>query len=483
MSKTNNVSKKRLSTGVVGLDEVLDGGLLAGGAYLVRGCPGSGKTTLGMHFLGAGSSQGEKTLFITIAESEAQLRRNATNKGFDLTNVAFLDLSPTSDFFTEVQSYDIFSPAEVEREPITQRIVQQVQAQQPKRIFVDSVTQFRYLAVDEFQFHKQILSFLRFLQERDTTVLLTSEAGPEAPDEGLQFLVDGIINLEIAQTERTLSIYKFRNSRYDQGNHSMILTDLGMKVFPRVIPDRFSREFEREVLPSAIPGLDKMLHGGIERGTVTMLSGPGGAGKTSMGIKFLTEAAMRGERSVVCCFDETPSTLVERSRKLNMPIDEAMEAGNLVVSTFEPLDKTPDEFAHLLREEVEQRNTKLVMLDSISGYHLCFPQEYTVEHMHRLCRYLKNMGVAVIVINEVQAISGKFQITDMKISYLADNVLFLRYLEVKGELRKAVGVLKKRLSDFEKTLRPMNLTSDGIKVGEPMLNLRGILKGHPEFQD
>jgi len=484
MNKTNpnnSQLKNRLSTGIDGLDEVLQGGLLDGGAYLVRGSPGSGKTTLGVQFLVAGSSKGEKTLFITIGESEVQLRHNATSKGFDLTNITFLDLSPTSEFFTEVQSYDIFSPAEVEREPITEQIVRQVETLQPERIFVDSVTQLRYLAVDEYQFHKQILSFLRFLQERNTTVLLTSEAGPQAPDEGLQFLVDGIINLDIGNTERTVSIYKFRNSKYQQGNHSMVLTDRGMRVFPRIVPDEFSRDFVRETLPSAVSELDQMLSGGIERGTVTMLSGPSGAGKTSLGIKFLREAALRGDRSVICCFEETASTVIERCRGLSMPLDEAIDAGNLEVMTFEPLSETPDEFAYSLRQKVEKENVRLVMLDSITGYHLCFPQQHMVDHLHRLCRYLKNMGVATIVVNEVQVISGQFKVSDMKISYLADNVIFLSYLERDGRLCKAIGVLKKRLSDFEKSLRPMTISSRGIEVGEPMLNLRGILKGNAEF--
>ncbi|MDH7475352.1 MAG: ATPase domain-containing protein, partial [Anaerolineae bacterium] len=198
--------QQRLSTGIVGLDEVLHGGFTPGRAYLVRGGPGTGKTTLGLHFLTAGSANGEKVLFITLGEPEAMIRQNAESLGFDLSGIAFLDLSPTPEFFAQVETYDIFSPAEVEREPTTRKIVEQVERLKPSRVFIDAMTQFRYLAADPYQYRKQVLSFLRFLVERDTTVLFTSEGSAEAPDADLQFLSDGIIHLEYAPEGRTLCV-------------------------------------------------------------------------------------------------------------------------------------------------------------------------------------------------------------------------------------------------------------------------------------
>ena len=159
------MSQNRLSLGITGLSEVIGGGLISQRSYLVRGGPGTGKTTLGFHFLAAGVALGETPLFITLGEPEAQLRANAETLGFDIEAMAFLDLSPSSEFFTEVQTYDIFSPSEVEREPTTQKIIERVQAVKPQRVFLDAITQFRYLAADEFQFRKQVLSFLRFLVE------------------------------------------------------------------------------------------------------------------------------------------------------------------------------------------------------------------------------------------------------------------------------------------------------------------------------
>jgi circadian clock protein KaiC len=153
------------------------------------------------------------------------------------------------------------------------------------------------------------------------------------------------------------------------------------------------------------------------------------------------------------------------------------------VVQVEPLQWTPDEFARQVRREVEERRTRIVMLDSTSGYQLSLRSGSLVGHLHALCKYLQNMGVAVLLISEVEAITGEFRATEAGISYLADNIVFLRYLEIRGELRRAIGVLKKRLSSFERALREIEITRYGIKVGMPLTELRGILRGTPEWID
>jgi circadian clock protein KaiC len=473
----------RLSTGVPGFDEVLHGGFIPGRAYLVRGQSGTGKTTLGLHFLKAGAEAGKKSLYITLGESAEQIRTNADALGFDLKGITFLDLSPSSQFFTEIQTYDIFSPAEVEREPTTQQIIEQVETLKPQRIFLDAMTQFRYLSPDAFQFRKQVLSFLRFLREQGATVLFTSEGGEEAPDDDLQFMSDGVIHLTFACEERSLRVSKFRGSDFRSGDHSMRLTHTGMEVFPHLIPEVYGQEFALEVLSSGVPELDELLHGGFERSTITIISGPSGVGKSTLGLQFMKEAAGRGERSVIYAFEERQETLLHRCEAINIPVHAMKERGTLSVVQIEPLHYTPDEFANLVRYEVEQQKARIVMIDSISGYRLSVRGNELVSHLHALCKYLQNMGVAVLLINEVETITGDFRPTEIGISYMADNIVFLRYLEMQGELRKAIGVLKKRMSDFEKTLREFEITRYGIKVGKPLSNVRGILKGTPEWLD
>jgi circadian clock protein KaiC len=473
----------RLSTGILGFDEILEGGLIAGRSYLVRGGPGSGKTTLGLHFLTAGAANGEKALFINMGESESQIRTNAAQMGFDLSNLSFLDLSPTAEFFSEIQAYDIFSPAEVEREPTTNKITAEVERLKPQRVFMDAMTHFRYLSTNTFQFRRQVHSFLRFLADQGTTVLFTSESGPQEPDDDLQFMSDGIIHLENIAGERTVNVSKFRGSDFRSGRHSLRITSNGMHIFPRLVPGTDSHKFNPEIISSGVPELDELLGGGIERGTVTIISGPTGVGKTTLGLQFMKEAAGRGERSVIYTFEEWEETLTRRAQSVNVPISSMVQRGTLSVVQIEPLHFTPDEFARMVRHDVEDLDTRIVMIDSTSGYRLSLRGEDLVSHLHSLAKYLQNMGVAVIIISEIQNITGDFQATEVGVSYMADNIVFLRYLELQGEMRRAIGVLKKRLSDFEKTMREFQITRYGIKIGRPLTQLRGILSGTPVWSD
>ena len=473
--------ENRLSTGVVDLDAVLYGGYVPNRAYLVRGGPGTGKTTLGIQFLMAGATRNEPVLLITLAETVTQLQSTISGLGFDPQGITFLDLSPSSEFFAQVQTYDIFSAAEVEREPLTRQIVAQVEALKPQRIFIDSMTQFRYLATDAFQFRKQVLSFLRFLVEQGATVLFTSESSQEAPDDDLQFMSDGVFNLDFTDNERTLCVSKFRGSDFQDGGHAIRLTSTGMQLFPRLLPTNYNQQLTIEVISSGIPEIDELLHGGIERSTISIISGPSGVGKSTLGLQFMKEAAGRGERSVIYTFEERKETLLRRAKGINIAVNAMQERGTLSVVQIEPLHYTPDEFAHLVRQEVEQHQVRIVMIDSVAGYRLSVRGEDLTTHIHALCKYLQSLGVAVLLINEIETITGEFRATEIGMSYLADTIIFLRYLELKGELRRAIGVLKKRLTDFEKTLREFEISRYGIKVGAPLTQLRGVLSGIPEL--
>ncbi len=475
----NNGTDGRLSTGVKGIDEIMQGGLIRGNAYLLRGGPGAGKTVLGLHFLTAGIARGEKALFITLVESAGQIRSNARAMGFTLEGIDFLDISPRSDFFIEGQMYDLFSPAEMERDPITKTIVAQIQALKPITVFVDTMTQFRYLSPDLFQFRKQVVSFMRFLQENECTVLFTSEQSAEAPDDHLQFIADGIIDLDFTIDLRHLKVTKFRGSDFSPGAHSMRLSKKGMEVFPRLIPDEHGKPYAPEIISSGVPELDAMLYGGLERGTATIITGPCGVGKTTLGLHFMKEAATRGERSVYYTFEESRESILHRSEAINIPLASMIQKEMLSLVKIEPLHYTASELTSIIRKEVEEKNARVICLDSISGYRLALKGEDLITHMHALSRYLMNMGITVILINEVESITGDFRATEVGISYLADNIIFLRYLEMAGKLHKAIGVLKKRLSDHEKLMRELEITTNGLKIGRPLISLRGILSGMP----
>jgi circadian clock protein KaiC len=471
----------RLSTGIEGLDEVLNGGFLPRRTYMVRGEPGVGKTAFGLHFLAAGRDAGERTLFLTQGATIEAVQTDAASIGIDTEGIDFVDFTPEPELFSESRSYDVFSPLEHERETYTARVVETIERMRPERIFLDALTQGRHLSADVVDFRRQAHAFLRFLVSRGATVFFASGSSDQRSDEDLQFMSDGVLHLEYSREAggRVLTVTKLRGSRFRLGRHSIRIGDGGVEVYPRLMPEQHGRAFVDEPIPSGIDELDSLFGGGFERGTVTMIAGPSGVGKSMLAMQFLRASAERGERAVAYSFEESASMILQRSAATGQPLEALVEAGTLEVVEAEPLDYTPDQFALAVRREIEERGTRLVLLDSLSGYRQAIRGEDLVTHIHSLCRYLKNMGATVILAYEHNTITGDFRATDHGISYLADNIVFLRYVETDGELRRVVGVLKKRLSDFEKSMREIEITKNGLVVGEPMRGLRGILTGVP----
>ena len=472
----------RVSTGVTELDEILHGGLLPRRSYLVRGDPGCGKTTLGMHFLYAGVQRQEATLFISLGESQDQIYADAASIGLDMKGIAFLDLSANAHFFTEMESYDLLDPIGLDEESYGQKIIKQIETLKPQRVFLDTMTQLRILSPDTFQFRRQVLAFLNFLTGQEATVLFTSESNDVTPDEDLKAISDGIINLISTPSGRKLSVSKVRGSGYRGGLHAMRLTENGLEVFPRLTPRTYTRQYEWERISSGIPEFDDMLHGGVSRETITIVTGPTGVGKTTLGLQFMREAASRGERSLICLFEEWEEILLQRSEAINIPVRAMTLSGSLFIEQVEPLSYNADEFAYMIRKEVEENHISIVMIDSIAGYRLSVQGDDLVSQLHALCKYLQNVGVTVLLINEIDDIGNEFKVTDIGISYMADNIVIMRYVESRGELRKAIGVLKKRLTDFDKSMHAFEITRYGIKIGEPLTELQRILGKTPVWK-
>ncbi|MWV41598.1 ATPase domain-containing protein [Natrialba sp. INN-245] len=478
-------SRRRIKTGIRQADTILNGGFLPSSATLLRGSPGTGKTIFGLHFLAAGVRSEDQGLYINLGEPTAYLRDTAESFGLNIDPVDFLTLSPTGEEFRADQTYDLFRSGETENPSLVEKIRDEVETLAPDRVVIDPITELRYLTMDEHQFRTQVLALLDFLKGQGATVLLTSQAADSVPDDDLQFLVDTVVNLDRDRSRRTLDVSKFRGSSAQRGPHTVTITDDGMCVWPRLIPDDHEREFSSEKLSSGVPELDSLLRGGITTGTVTFLSGPTGVGKTTTGLQFMKEAAGRGQRSVLYSFEENRSTMLERGEAVNIPLTSMIERGTLRIEEISPDQLTIDEFTHRLRQEVEDRGSEIIMIDGVSGYERALRGTGgdATQHLIKIGRYLRNMGVTGVVTNEVHQITGEFRATEQQMSHLADNIVVLRHVEYRGELRKVIGVLKMRTSDYENWLRELQITEHGLTVGEPMSDLRGILTGTPSWTD
>ena len=479
----NETVRGRASSGIQGLDSILGGGLPEGSSCLVRGGPGTGKTTIGAHFLAAGTLLGERTLNITLGEDRKSVVRNAAQVGIDLSQVSFLDLSPSSGHFEKSESPTLFSPAELERDQITKMIIEKMGSVRPKRVLLDSSSHLRLLSIDAMQFRKQLLGLVRYLLAHDTTLMITSEASPEVPDHETRHLCDGVVSLSMEEEWRYVEVTKLRSSGFRAGKHSLRLGQNGCAIYPVLRPQEHRVKFTAQVQPSEVEGVDQMLCGGIERGTTTLITGPSGAGKTTLSLQFAQAAARRGERAVVFTFEESSEAIAYRASSLGFSLDATKPSNVFEIRSIEPLLVSADEISHMVRHEVEQKRCSFFVLDSVAGFRLSVKSRNLVVDLRSMLKYLTNMGVTVIVINEVEMLTGDFRATELGISFLADNLIFLRYLEIRGEMRKAIGVLKKRLSDFERYLREFAVTKEGIRIGPPLVGIRGILSGKPECVD
>ena len=480
-----NDKNVRARTGVPGLDDVLAGGLTCDRLYLVEGMPGSGKTTLGFQFLLEGVRNGEPVLYVTLSESEAEIRDVADSHGWSLEGVRVRELVPDESDLGVGAQYTVFHPSEVELAAKTEKILSEVEAQRPRRIVFDSLSELRLLAGSPLQYRRQILSLKQFFGGRRCTVLLLDDLTSAAHDLQVQSIAHGAILLEhtipaFGVARRRLSITKYRGSDFRGGYHDYTIRRGGLEVYPRLVAAEHRQQTDRSRLSSGLAPLDALLGGGVERGTSTLIQGSAGTGKSTIAAMFAEQAAKRGEHATLFIFDESSNTLFSRADGLGIGLRKAVETGGVVVQQIDPAELSPGEFAHAVRRSVEDRGSTLVVIDSLNGYMNSMPDErFMIVQLHELLTYLGQKGVATLVIAAQQGLLGTMN-PSLDLSYLADAVILMRYFESQGEVRQAISVVKMRGGEHERTIRDFSMKAGRVSVGEPLRNFRGVLSGIPD---
>lgn len=474
-----------IGSGVPGLDDVLGGGWMSSRMYLIEGTPGSGKTTIALQFLSEGARRGESVLYVTLSETERELRGVARSHGWDLTGVAIREMLPSQDSLQPDEQYTMFHPSEVELSETTLKILSDVEALKPTRVVFDSLSELRLLSGNSLRYRRQILALKQFFAGRTCTVLLLDDMTAMEHDLQVQSIAHAVLRLEQIHSDygtarRRLAVMKFRGQQFRGGYHDYKINRGGVQVFPRLIAAEHEVSTETRRLASDIPALDELLGGGIESGTSTLIVGAPGTGKSTIAVQFALAAAKRGEHSALFIFDESINTLRSRCIGLDMDIDRYLDAGLLTIRQIDPAELSPGELVHDIRLAVTEEHTGVVVIDSLNGYLNAMPNErFLIVHLHELLTFLGRNGVATILIGAQHGLIGTQMQTPVDASYLADAVLLLRYFEAEGEVRQAISVMKKRGGQHERTIRDFSMNSKGLHVGPPLRQFRGILTGVP----
>ena len=472
------------ATGIQGLDEILCGGLTPYRLYLIEGVPGSGKTTLAMQYLLEGARRGEQVLYVTLSETEEELRAMSVSHGFDLAGVTIRELVPPEESLQPAEQYTMFHPAEVELSETTRTILSDVERLKPTRLVFDSLSELRLLAGDPLRYRRQLLALKQFFRGRRCTVLLLDDLTSTGRDLQVQSIAHGVVVLEQLLPEygsdrRRVRVLKHRGRKFRGGYHDYMIGTGGLNVFPRLVAADHRAPGEVERYSSGIAEMDKLLGGGLECGTSTLIVGAAGTGKSTLSAQFCAAAGQRGDNSALFIFDETRATLVSRLTSLGSDFASHVDAGRIAIRQVDPAELTPGEFAYAIRREVEEHQAKVIVIDSLNGYLNAMPGErYLTIHLHELLMYLAEKGVATILVGAHQGLIGAAMQTPVDASYLADAVILLRYFETRGEVRQAISVVKKRGGNHERTIRDFSLEG-GITLGPPLRQFRGILTGVP----
>lgn len=475
----------RILTGVPGLDEILLGGLPQGHTYLVEGRSGSGKTTLGLQFVLEGKRAGESCLYVTLSESISDLKVAAQSHDWSLDGIIIAEFVPDEASLKDEERYTVFHTGEVELAGTIKKLLAEVERVGPDRLVVDSLSEFRLLAGDLVRFRRQLLALKQFFAQRHTTVLLLDDYAPDGEDEQVHSIVHAVIRCSKVQRSygvmrRHLEIVKLRSSAYLEGYHDYTLDRRGLVLYPRLVAAGRGEDFPEEYLSSNLPALDAMFGGGLERGSSTLILGPSGVGKSSIAMQYAYAAATRGERAVVYSFDETLRMARMRAHSLGMRIDPELESQRLNFEQMNAAELSPGEFASKIRHSVEERKTRVVVIDSLNGFLRSMAGEADLPlHLRELLSFLNQKGIDTFLVLTQQALIGE-RAEPIDISYLADTLLILRYFEVAGSVRRAISVLKKRTGAHESTIRELRFSSAGIQVGEPLASFKGILSGLPD---
>jgi circadian clock protein KaiC len=493
---------RRLSTGVPGLDAVLGGGLPEFSFNMVAGAPGSGKTTLAQQIMFANATPEAPGLYFTVlGEPTVKMLRYQQQFGFfrpDLLGSAVHYVNVSD----EVLSGDLGA--------VLARMTAEVERLSPALVVVDSFRSIRLVGGDSgaasagdagldsdalgltrgMALEQFVQQLALFLTSWEVTSLLIGEYTESEQRNPVFTIADGIFWL-MQSTDRNsvvrkLQALKVRGQSHMPGLHTFGITDHGVRVFPRIPEQQLNRQAHSTVgarLPTGVPGLDALMGGGIPAGDAVMLAGPTGTGKTTFAMLFAADGLRRGEAVVIVVFEEYPEAYLSRLRKFDVDPDAMIAANKLRITYLRPLDLSVDETLADILESVKATGATRVVIDSLTGFEVALAPTFRDdfrESLYRLVGALTATKITVFMTLEAVAMSPDVGFTGERVSFITDDIIVLRYVEMDDALEKLLAVAKMRRSEHSRQFWRYDLTATGAAVGEPLVDYRGILTGNPE---
>jgi circadian clock protein KaiC len=473
-----------IPTGIEAFDNILAGGYARSRVHLIEGRPGSGKTTLALQFLMAARERGETGLYVTLSEGRDELIAAAATHGWSLDGIEIYELVPAELSLDPAREQSVVYSSDLELGETVKLVMDCVERIKPDCVVFDSLSDIRLLAGSPLRYRRQVLALKHYFTGKQITTIFIDDLTEEMDDANLHSLVHGVTRLEqltiaYGAERRRLRVFKMRGRAFRGGFHDYVIRKGGLCIFPRLVASEHNLGFdEQQPVSSGLPDLDRLLKGGIDRGTSTLIMGPAGCGKSTLAMQYVCAGLQRGERALFISFDETRRNFYRRAAGLDIDLDQWREG--FTFQQVDPAELSPGELSGMIRDHVAD-GVSVVVLDSLSGYQNAMPEEqFLLLQMHELLTYLNQQGVLTILVLAQHGLVGTMQ-SPVDLTYLSDNVLLLRYFEAAGRLRRAISVLKKRTGGHEPSIREYRIDKSGIKVGEPLTQFSGILTGVPQF--
>ena len=477
---------RSLPSGVPGLDTVLGGGLPEYSFNLIAGGPGSGKTTLAHQIMFANANVERPALYFTVL-GEPTLKMLRYQRQFSYFDpelagsaIQFINLS------AEVMERDLGE--------VLQRIISEIERAKPGIVVVDS---FRTIVghrpnaeVGVFDLDQFIQRLALHLTTWEVTSFLLGEYSAEEQRNPVFTVADGILWLNQATDRnsvvRKLQVVKTRGRAPMPGLHTFRITDDGLQIFPRIPEQTRNRAPQKHRrLSTGVPGMDEMIGGGVIAGDAVMLTGPAGSGKSTVATQFMVAGLAKGETGVIAVFEEYPEEYLARANSRNPTIGKMIDEGKLEIIYLRPLDLSVDEALFAILEGVERLGAKRVVIDSLSGFEVAlaptFREDFR-ESLYRLVGTLTATGVTVFMTAEVSEAFSEARFTTEKVSFITDEIIVQRYIEMEGELKRVMAVIKMRGSDHSHHFRLYEVTPKGVIVGGPLTEYDGIITGVPTLR-